>query len=291
MEAFKKNAVQMELPAEWLYGNPHNPFRVVDDAQMEERAESIHRLGVLTPLMVRPTGQSGEYEIISGHRRLYACKKVGVERIPVIVCPVDADAASVALVDSNLHRENLLPSEKAFAYRLKMEALSRQGQRRDPTSRQVVGKSETADRIADSESGRQVQRYIRLTYLVPEILQMVDERKIAFTPAVEISYLTTQEQTDLLSTIESEGCTPSLSQAQMLKQLSRMGELTADRILLVMAQPKANQRERISFRSEDLRSYFPPDYTIGQIHVMLQKLLSEYRRSWQTRERDGQHEK
>ena len=291
MEAFKKNAVQMELPAEWLQGNPHNPFRVVDDAQMEELAESIRRLGVLTPLMVRPTGQSGVYEIISGHRRLYACKKVGVDRIPVTVCPVDADAATVALVDSNLHRENLLPSEKAFAYRLKMEALSRQGQRSDPTSRQVVGKSETADRIADNESGRQVQRYIRLTYLVPEILQMVDERKIAFTPAVELSYLSVQEQEDLLSAMESEDGVPSLSQAQTMKRLSRMGELTADRILLIMSQPKANQRERISFRSEDLRSYFPPGYTIGQIHMVLQKLLSEYRRSWQTRERDGQHEK
>ena len=172
-----------------------------------------------------------------------------------------------------------------------MEALSRQGQRRDPTSRQVVGKSETADRIADNESGRQVQRYIRLTYLVSEILQMVDEGKIAFTPAVELSYLSVLEQEDLLSAMESEDGVPSLSQAQTMKQLSRMGELTADRILLVMEQPKANQWERISFRSEDLRSNFPPDYTIGQIHMMLQKLLSEYRRSWQTRERDGQHEK
>jgi ParB family chromosome partitioning protein len=183
---------------------------------------------------------------------------------------MDRDAAVIALVDSNLHREKILPSEKAYAYKMKMDALSRQGYRTDLTSRQLVGKLETADMIADNESGRQVQRYIRLTNLIPGILQMVDEGKIALTPAVELSYLTETEQVDLLETMECEDCTPSLSQAQQLKQLSQSGRLTMDRIFTIMREPKANQQEKISFKVADLRPYFPRHYNTAQ---MMQEIV------------------
>ena len=183
---------------------------------------------------------------------------------------MDRDAAAIALVDSNLHREKILPSEKAYAYKLKMEALSRQGYRTDLTSRQVVGKLETADMIADNESGRQVQRYIRLTNLIPGILQMVDEGKIALTPAVELSYLTDTEQADLLETMESEDCTPSLSQAQEMKQLSQAGRLNMDRIFNLLREPKANQQEKISFKVADLRPYFPRHFNTAQ---MMQEIV------------------
>ena len=178
---------------------------------------------------------------------------------------MDRDAAAIALVDSNLHREHILPSEKAFAYKMKLEALKRQGKRNDLTSRQVVGKLETADIIADGESGRQVQRYIRLTNLIPGILEMVDEGKIALTPAVELSYLGEWEQVDLLETMESEDCTPSLSQAMLLKATSQAGHLTMDKIFTIITQPKPNQQEKISFKVSELRSYFPKNYTAAQM--------------------------
>jgi ParB family chromosome partitioning protein len=219
--------------------------------------------------------------VISGHRRLHACKKAGIQTVPALIYAIDRDAAAIALVDSNLHREKILPSEKAFAYKLKMDAMSRQGQRTDSTSRQVVGKLETADLIADNESGRQVQRYIRLTELIPAILQMVDDRKIALTPAVELSYLTKQEQWDLLETMESEECTPSLSQAIQLKKLSQADELSMDKIFDILREPKANQQDKISFRVDDLRKFFPKSYTAARIQETILKLLSDYQKKRQ----------
>ena len=239
---------------------------------------------MLTPLVVRPL-PNGDYEVISGHRRLHACKKAGIETVPALITDMDRDAAAIALVDSNLHREKILPSEKAFAYKLKMEAMKRQGQRTDLTSRQLVGKLETADVIAENESGRQVQRYIRLTNLTPGILDMVDEGRIALTPAVELSYLTEWEQRDLLETMESEDCTPSLSQAIQMKALSQSGQLDMDKIFSIMTQPKANQQEKISFKVAELRDYFPRHYTAAQMKQEIKVALKE-RQQRLARQRD-----
>ena len=247
------------LPIEKLRPFEGHPFKVEDNEEMDQLVESILVQGVLTPLVVRPL-ESGEYEVISGHRRLHACKKAGLDSIPAIVTDMDRDAATIAMVDSNLHREHILPSEKAFAYKLKAEAMHHQGR----TSGQV-GQKWTRDEVANGESGRQVQRYIRLTHLIPKILQMVDDGKIALTPAVEISYLTKLEQADLLETMECEDCTPSLSQAMQLKQLSQAGELDMDTIFSILTQLKPNQQEKISFKVSELRSYFPHSYTASQM--------------------------
>ena len=267
-----KEVQAMQLPIQKLRPFENHPFQVKDDDEMNQLVWSVLTQGVLTPLVVRPL-ENDEYEVISGHRRLHACQKAGIETVPALIYALDRDAAAIALVDSNLHREKILPSEKAFAYKLKMDALSRQGQRTDLTSRQVVGKLETADLIAENESGRQVQRYIRLTELIPQILSMVDAGKIALTPAVELSYLTGQEQQDLLETMESEDCTPSLSQAVQLKKLSQSGELTMDKIFEILREPKANQQEKISFRVEDLRKFFPKTYSVARIQERILKLL------------------
>ena len=263
------------LPIQKLRPFEGHPFKVTDNEEMDQLVWSVLTQGLLTPLVVRPL-PNGEYEVISGHRRLHACKKAGIETVPALIYAIDRDAAAIALVDSNLHREKILPSEKAYAYKLKMEALSRQGYRTDLTSRQVVGKLETADMIADNESGRQVQRYIRLTNLIPGILQMVDESKIALTPAVELSYLTDTEQADLLETMESEDCTPSLSQAQQLKQLSQAGQLDMDKIFNLLREPKANQQEKIIFRVEELRKFFPKNYSTLRIQETILRILRDY---------------
>ena len=254
-----------------------HPFQVRQDAEMAELTESIRSQGILMPLVLRPL-EPGKYEVVSGHRRLHAAKALGMTEVPAIIYPLSRDAATIALVDSNLHREKLLPSEKAFAYKLKMDAMSRQGHRSDLTSRQIVGKLETADMIADNESGRQVQRYIRLTNLIPGILQKVDEGRIALTPAVELSYLTETEQANLLETMESEDCTPSLTQAIALKQTSQNGKLTMDRIFTIMTQRKPNQQEKISFRTDEVRKFFPRNYTATQMQEVILKLLGEYQR-------------
>ena len=273
-----KNTVQAaQLSVNKLRPFEGHPFQVKDDAEMEQLVWSILTQGLLTPITVRPI-ENNEYEVISGHRRLHACQKAGIETVPALIYALDRDAAAIALVDSNLHREKILPSEKAFAYKLKMDVMSRQGERTDLTSRQVVGKLETADLIADNESGRQVQRYIRLTELIPGILQIVDGGKIALTPAVELSYLTKQEQRDLLETMESEDCTPSLSQAIQFKKLSQAGELDIDRIFDILREPKANQIEKISFRTEDLRKFFPKSYSATRIQETILKLLSDYQK-------------
>ena len=267
-----KEVQAMQLPIQKLCPFENHPFQVRDDDEMNQLVWSVLTQGVLTPLVVRPL-ENDEYEVISGHRRLHACQKAGIETVPALIYALDRDAAAIALVDSNLHREKILPSEKAFAYNLKMDAMSRQGHRTDLTSRQVVGKLETADLIAENESGRQVQRYIRLTELIPQILSMVDAGKIALTPAVELSYLTQQEQHDLLETMESEDCTPSLSQAVQLKKLSQSGELNMDKIFEILREPKANQQEKISFRVEDLRKFFPKTYSVARIQERILKLL------------------
>ena len=260
-----------------LHPFPAHPFKVQDDEDMEQLTQSIQMQGVLTPLVIRPL-ENGEYEVISGHRRLHACRKAGIQTVPALVHAIDRDAAAIALVDSNLHRERILPSEKAFAYKLKMEALSHQG-----TSSQLGTKLRTDELIAQQsgESRNQVQRYIRLTNLVPDILEKVDEGRIALTPAVELSYLTEAEQKDLLETMESEDCTPSLSQAIQLKQLSQAGKMGMDTIFGILTQPKANQREKISFRTDEVRKFFPKNYTTAQMQEVILKLLGEYQRKRQ----------
>ena len=256
-----------------------HPFKVVDNEEMDQLTWSILTQGLLTPLVVRPL-PNGEYEVISGHRRLHACKKAGIETVPALITDMDRDAAAIALVDSNLQREHILPSEKAYAYKLKLEAMNHQGR----TSGQV-GQKWTRDEIAEGESGRQVQRYIRLTNLIPGILQKVDEGRIALTPAVELSYLTDAEQEDLLETMESEDCTPSLSQAIQMKALSQSGQLDMDTIFHIMTQPKANQQEKISFKVSELRDFFPRHYTAAQMMQEIKMALKE-RQQRLARQRD-----
>ena len=275
------------LPIDKLRPFENHPFRVKDDAEMDQLVFSVLTQGLLTPIVVRAT-DTEEYEVISGHRRLRACQKAGIETVPALIYSMDRDAAIIALVDSNLHREHLLPSEKAFAYRMKMEAMSHQGQRSDLTSSQVATKLDSASSIGKSqgESRDQVFRYIRLTYLIPEILQMVDEKKIALTPAVELSYLTESQQRDLLETMESEDCTPSLSQSQQLKKLSQSGVLDMDRILELLQQPKANQEEKLRFDLKDIRHYFPKNYTTERIQKTILQLLEKFERNWKRRSLD-----
>ena len=270
------------LPVEKLRPFEGHPFKVVDNEEMDQLVWSILTQGLLTPLVVRPLA-NGEYEVISGHRRLHACKKAGIETVPALVYAIDRDAAAIALVDSNLHREHILPSEKAYAYKLKMDAISRQGKRTDLTLSQVATKLDNAADIGkqNGESRDTVFRYIRLTNLIPGILEKVDEGKIALTPAVELSYLAEAEQKDLLETMESEDCTPSLSQAIQLKQLSQAGKLDMDTIFGILTQPKANQREKISFRTDEVRKFFPKNYTPAQMQEVILKLLGEYQRKRQ----------
>jgi ParB family chromosome partitioning protein len=269
----------MQLPVEKLRPFEGHPFQVKDDAEMDQLVFSILTQGLLTPISVRPI-ENGEYEVISGHRRLHACRKAGIETVPVLIYSLDRDAATIAMVDSNLHREKILPSEKAFAYKLKLDAMQRQGQRTDLTSNQVGRKLETAEIIGElsGDSKTQVRRYIRLTELIPEILRMVDDGKIALTPAVELSYLTKQEQQNLLETMESEDCTPSLSQAIQMKKLSQLSFLDMDKIFEILREPKANQQDKISFRVDDLRRYFPKSYSAARIQETILKLLSDYQK-------------
>ena len=281
----EKNVQAMQLPVNKLRPFEGHPFQVKDDAEMEQLVWSILTQGLLTPITARPL-ENKEYEVISGHRRLYACKKAGIETVPALIYALDRDAATIAMVDSNLHREKILPSEKAFAYKLKMDAMSRQGQRTDLTSTQVGRKLETAEMIGQQsgESKNQVRRYIRLTELIPEILQMVDDGKIALTPAVELSYLTRQEQRDLLETMESEDCTPSLFQAIRMKRLSQSGELDIDRIFDILREPKANQHEKISLDYAQLRRFFPKHYTPDKIQSAIMRLVeADYQRRQRNR--------
>ena len=255
----------------------NHPYKVKDDLEMEHLKDSIKENGILSPIIVRPI-ENDEYEIISGHRRLFASKKAGLTEVPALIFEMSREDAAIALVDSNLHREDILPSEKAFAYKLKMEAMSKQGKRTDLTSSQVATKLDTASEIGQqmNESRDQVFRYIRLTNLIPEILEIVDEGRISFTPAVELSYLKEQEQFDLLETIESEDCTPSLSQAVRMKKLSQQGKLNVDTIFEIMSEEKANQKERIKIPTEKIKRYFPKGYTTSQIEDAIIKLCEAH---------------
>ena len=267
-----------------------HPYQVLDNDEMNSLIESVQQQGIMTPLIVRPLeGTTDEYEIISGHRRFRAAQKAGLLEVPAFIRPVSRDEAAIMVVDSNLHREHLLPSEKAFAYKMKLEAMSRQGYRSDLTSNQVGRKLETADIIAEQtvESKTQIRRYIRLTKLIPDILKMVDEQRIAFSVGVELSYLTECEQQDLLEAIELEDKKPSLSQAIQMKKLSQSGKLDSDTISKIISEEKPNQREKISFQIEKLTKFFPKSYTPRDIERKIIKLIEDdYRRRQRNRNRE-----
>ena len=251
-----------------------HPYKVLDNEEMEALAESIHTEGILSPLIVRPLADTDEYEVISGHRRLHAAQRAGLSKVPALVYEISREEAAIMLVDSNLHREHILPSEKAFAYKLKMEAMSRQGQRTGITSTQVGWKLETAEIIGDAsgESKNQVRRYIRLTYLLPELLQLVDDGKIALTPAVELSYLPEKAQTYLLEEMRRNDCTPSLSQAVRLKKEYQAKALTVPKLRSIIGEEKANQKERIRIPMERIRKFFPTSYTTVQMEDEIVRL-------------------
>ena len=258
-----------------LYPFPDNPFHVVEDETLSELAESIKEFGIVTPIITRPKEDGNGYEVIAGQRRVRASELAGINTVPAFVLPLDRDRAIITLVDSNLQRENILPSERAFAYKMKSEAMKRQGFRTDLTSSQVVTKLRTDDKVAQGFGvGRMtVQRFIRLTELIPPILQMVDEGKIALTPAVELSFLKKDEQENLFATMESEEATPSLSQAQRMKQLSQSGRLDMDMIFSIMTEEKGNQKETLKINTSKLKKYFPKDTTPKQMEETIIKLL------------------
>ena len=257
-----------------------HPFKVVDDEAMLRTTESIAQYGVLTPLIARPL-EDGGYEIISGHRRAHAAEMAGLTEVPVLVRQMDDDAATVLMVDSNLQRENILPSERAYAYKMKMEAMKRQaGRPSKENPRQVVGNYETADLIGQEsgESGRQVQRYIRLTNLIPELLEMVDQKQISFNPAVELSYLAPEEQEIFMQAMDEVQASPSLSQAQRLKKLAQEGDFTMDAAREIMNEVKKGDLERVTFRNEQLRKYFPRSYTTQQMQDTIIKLMDQWQK-------------
>ena len=258
-----------------LYPFPDNPFHVVEDEMLLELAESIKEFGIVTPIITRPKEDGNGYEIIAGQRRVRASELAGINTIPAFVLPLDRDRAIITLVDSNLQRENILPSERAFAYKMKSEAMKRQGFRTDLTSSQVGTKLRTDDKVAQGFGvGRMtVQRFIRLTELIPPILQMVDEGRIALTPAVELSFLKKNEQENLFATMESEEATPSLSQAQRMKTLSQSGQLDMDAIFAIMTEEKGNQKETLKIITSKLKKYFPKNTTPKQMEDTIIKLL------------------
>ena len=259
-----------QLPPDKLAPFQNHPYQVREDAAMDELVESIRVHGVLSPLLARPKGEG--YELVSGHRRRLAAQKLDLPTVPALVREMTDDEAVILMVDSNLQRENLLPSEKAFAYKMKLEAIKHQGK---ATSRQVVGKLESADEVGqgNGESGRTIQRYIRLTNLVPPLLKMVDDGRIAFSPAVELSYLTKEEQAELWDLIGQEDATPSLSQAIRMKQLSREAKLTPEVLYAILTEEKPNQKEQVRIKTESLRKYFPRNYSAQQMEREILKLL------------------
>ena len=265
-----------------LHPFKNHPFKVLDDEAMQRTVESVARFGVLAPLVVRPREEGG-YEIISGHRRQHAAELAGLKTLPVIVRNMDDDQAVIQMVDSNLQRESILPSERAFAYKMKLEAIKNQGARSDLTSRQVVGKLEAADLVGKSsdESGRQVQRFIRLTNLIPELLELVDQKKISFNPSVELSYLTTSEQRDFFEAMQDTQNAPSLSQAQRIKKLSQEGKCSYDAIYDIMGEEKKAEMDRVTIKNDVLRKYFPKSYTPRQMEETILKLLEQWQKKRQ----------
>ena len=277
----------IDVPLSELYPFRDHPFKVKDDDKMQETAESIREYGVLVPALARPRAGGG-YELISGHRRKRGCELAGLTTMPVIVRELDDDAAVIVMVDSNIQRESLLPSERAFAYKMKLEAIKHQGARSDLTSVQVGQKLNARDIVAESagESAGQVRRYIRLTHLIPEILDMVDNKRIALNPAVELSYLTPAEQELLVVTMDSEQATPSLSQAQRLKRFSQSGKLTEESMLAIMSEEKKQDVDRVTFTRDTLKKFFPRDYTPSQMEETILKLLQ----GWSKKRQQG-HER
>ena len=272
-----------EIPLSELHPFKNHPFKVKDDEAMMETADSIKQYGVLVPAIARPDPEGG-YELVAGHRRHRASELAEKETMPVIVRDLDDDAATIIMVDSNLQREILLPSERAFAYKMKLEAVKHQGARTDLTSRQLGEKSQTSiQKVADQagESQRQVQRYIRLTELIPKLMDMVDEKKIALNPAYELSFLKKEEQVDLLDAMDSEQATPSLSQAQRLKKYSQEGHLTLDMMRVIMGEEKKSDLDRVTFTSDTLRKYFPKSYTPQRMQETIIKLLEAWQKKRQ----------
>ncbi|WP_379689530.1 ParB/RepB/Spo0J family partition protein [Mediterraneibacter gnavus] len=272
-----------EIPLTELHPFKNHPFKVKDDEAMMETADSIKQYGVLVPAIARPDPEGG-YELVAGHRRHRASELAEKETMPVIVRDLDDDVATIIMVDSNLQRESLLPSERAFAYKMKLEAVKHQGARTDLTSRQLGEKSQTSiQKVADQagESQRQVQRYIRLTELIPELMDMVDEKKIALNPAYELSFLKKEEQVDLLDAMDSEQATPSLSQAQRLKKYSQEGHLTLDMMRVIMGEEKKSDLDRVTFTSDTLRKYFPKSYTPARMQETIIKLLEAWQKKRQ----------
>ena len=272
---------QTKIAVSKLRSFENNPYQVRDDAEMNTLIESIQMQGVLSPLIVRPIENTDEYEVVSGHRRLHAARKAGITEVPALIYALDRDAAAIAVVDSNLHREHILPSEKAFAYRMKLEAMSRQGHRSDLTSDQLGRKLETAEIIAQQsdDSKSQVRRYIRLTYLIPELLEKMDQGEIALSVGVELSFLDEQNQRAVLEQCAINDCTPSYSQAWRMHKADREGTLTTAVIQTIMSEEKANQKTRLKIPMERIRKYFPQGYTAAQIEDAVVKLCErDYRR-------------
>ena len=275
-----------QIPIDELHPFTNHPFKVLDDEAMTRTVESIAQYGVLAPLIARPRPEGDGYEIISGHRRQYAAKLAGLDTLPVIVRQMSDDAAVILMVDSNLQREHILPSERALAYKMKLDAMRRtSGRPSKENSRQLVGNFETADVVGkeSGESGRQVQRFIRLTNLVPELLDMVDEKKIAFNPAVELSYLDESQQRDFLEAMEDTQNAPSLSQAQQLKKMAQQGEFSYEKAFDVMGQEKKSEKDTVTIKNETLRKYFPRSYTPKQMEEKIIQLLDAWQKKQQRR--------
>ena len=271
-----------QIPIGELFPFKNHSFKVLDDESMQRTVESVEQYGVLSPLTARPRLEGG-YEIISGHRRQHAAQLAGLDALPVIVRNMDDDAAVLLMVDSNLQRENILPSERAFAYKMKLEALKNQGARSDLTSRQVVGKLEAADVIgkATDESGRQVQRYVRLTNLIPELLNMVDEKMISFNPAVELSYLSPEQQQEMIKAMDDTQNAPSVSQAKRIKELAQKGQFTSDAVVAIMGEEKKGELDTVTIKNDILRKYFPRSYTPRQMEEKIIQLLDAWQKKRQ----------
>ena len=281
--SFKQNPEQiLQLPLTELHPFPNHPFKVLEDEAMQRTVESIAQYGVLAPLIARPRPEGG-YEILSGHRRQYAAKLAGLETLPVIVRNMDDNAAVVLMVDSNLQREHILPSERAFAYKMKLEALKNQGARSDLTSGQLGPKLRSDEQVAldAGESRKQVQRFIRLTHLIPELLELVDQKKISFNPAVELSYLTEPEQRDFLEAMQDTQNAPSLSQAQRIKKLSQESQCSYEAIFDIMGEEKKAEMDRVTLKNEVLRKYFPRSYTPKQMEDTILRLLEQWQKKRQ----------
>ena len=274
-----------QIPIDALHPFTNHPFKVLDDEAMTRTVESIAQYGVLAPLIARPRPDGNGYEIISGHRRQYAAKLAGLDTLPVIVRQMSDDAAVILMVDSNLQREHILPSERAFAYKMKLEAIKNQGARSDLTSPQVAAKFRSDDAVAKDQgiSGDTVRRYIRLTNLIPELLDMVDEKKISFNPAVELSYLDESQQRDFLEAMQDTQNAPSLSQAQQLKKMAQQGELSYEKAFDVMGQEKRSEKDTVTIKNETLRKYFPRSYTPKQMEEKIIQLLDAWQKKQQRR--------